>query len=102
MRFVAVQFTPTASVFKGERCGACILLLTDRERCRVVDVGLLLAETLSRLYPQDFNPDKMSPLLLDPPTLVAIKANRPLAEIRAAWQPRLAEFLKIRAKHLLY
>ena len=68
----------------------------------VVDVGLQIAETVYRLYPRDFDPDKMRHLLLDEPTLDAVKANRPLHEIRAAWQAELDEFQKRRAKYLLY
>ena len=100
--FIPITFTPTYSVHKGKLCKGVYILLTDRERCNVVDVGLLLAETLYRLYPNDFNPDKMSHLLLHPPTLEAVKANKPLPEIRALWQTDLSAFLQRRAKYLLY
>ena len=76
--FVPIRFTPTYSVHKGQPCSGVYILLTDRDRCNVVDVGLLIAETLYRLYPKDFNPDKMSHLLLHPPTLEAVKADKPL------------------------
>jgi uncharacterized protein YbbC (DUF1343 family) len=68
----------------------------------VVDAGLLIAETLYRLYPKDFNPGKMSHLLLHPPTLEAIQADQPLKQIRALWQKDLEEFYKRRAKYLIY
>ena len=102
VRFVPIQFTPVSSVHKGRLCGGVYILLTDRDRCSVVDVGLLIAETLYRLYPKDFDPDKMKHLLLHPPTLEAIKANQPLKEIRALWQKDLGEFQQRRAKYLLY
>ena len=53
-------FTPTYSIHKGKLCGGVYIILTDRDRCNVVDVGLQIAETLYRLYPNDFDPDKMS------------------------------------------
>jgi len=102
VRFVAVEFTPTASVHQGRLCKGVYILLTQRDECRVVDVGLQLAETLYHLYPKDFPIDKLNHLLLDDSTLEALKGNVPLREIRAAWQPQLAEFLKVRAKYLLY
>ncbi len=102
VRFVPIRFTPTSSVHKGKLCGGVYIMLTDRDRCKVVDVGLQIAETLYRLYPNDFNPDKMSHLLLHPPTLEAVKANKPLKEIHALWQKDLDEFQKRRAKYLLY
>jgi uncharacterized protein YbbC (DUF1343 family) len=102
VRFVPIRFTPKASVHKDASCGGVYIMLTDRERCDVVDVGLLIAETLHRLYPNEFNADKLKHLLLHQPTLDAIKAGKPLKEIRAAWQRDLDEFEKRRAKFLMY
>ena len=102
MRFVPIRFTPTYSVHKGKLCGGVYILLTDRDQCPVVDVGLQIAETLYRLYPKDFDPAKMTRLLLHPPTLEAVKANKPLKEIHALWQKDLREFQQRRVKYLLY
>jgi uncharacterized protein YbbC (DUF1343 family) len=102
VRFVPVQFTPTYSVHKGKLCKGAYIVLTDRDRCSVVDAGLLIAETMYRLYPNSFDPDKMRPLLLHPPTLEAIKADKPLKEIHALWQKDLDEFQQRRAKYLIY
>ena len=100
--FIPIRFTPTYSVHKGELCKGVYILLTDRDRCNVVDVGLLIAETVYRLYPKDFNPDKMRHLLLHPPTLEAVKSDKPLKDIRALWQKELNEFMQRRAKYLIY
>ena len=102
VRFVPVRFTPTASVYAGKPCGGVNIILTDREKCRMVDVGLLIAETLFQLYPQDFHPEKMSVLLRDPATLAAVKAGESLAEIHALWQPGLDRYEQRRAACLLY
>jgi uncharacterized protein YbbC (DUF1343 family)/CubicO group peptidase (beta-lactamase class C family) len=102
VRFVPIEFTPTYSVHKDKVCRGVFILLTDRDACNVVDLGLEIARTLCRLYPTDFPCDKISHLLLHPPTLEAIKADRPLKEIRATWQPDLEEFQKVRAKYLMY
>ena len=77
-------------------------MLTDRDRCNVVDVGLLIAETMFRFYPKDFNPDSMRHLLLHPPPFEAVKADRPLSEIHALWQKELDQFMARRAKYLIY
>jgi len=100
--FVPIAFTPSYSVHQGQPCKGVYILLTDRDRCNVVDVGLLIAETLYRLYPKDFNPGKMGHLLLHPPTLEAVKADKPLKEIRALWQKDLEQFIQRRAKYLIY
>jgi uncharacterized protein YbbC (DUF1343 family)/CubicO group peptidase (beta-lactamase class C family) len=102
VRFVPIEFTPTYSVHKGRLCKGVYVMLTDRDRCNVVDVGLLIAETMYRFYPKDFNPDKMQHLLLHPPTFEAVKADKSLKEIHALWQKDLDEFLMRRAKYLIY
>jgi uncharacterized protein YbbC (DUF1343 family)/CubicO group peptidase (beta-lactamase class C family) len=100
--FVPVRFTPKASVYKDLPCGGVNILLTDRDQCRVVDVGIELARTLFRLYPDDFPAEKLQHLLLHPGTLEAIKVGKSLAEIHAAWAGDLDEFQKRRSKFLLY
>jgi uncharacterized protein YbbC (DUF1343 family) len=67
-----------------------------------VDVGLLIAETMYRFYPKQFNPDNMRHLLLHPPTFEAVKEDKPLKEIHALWQKDLDQFAQRRAKYLIY
>jgi uncharacterized protein YbbC (DUF1343 family) len=100
--FVPIRFTPTHSVHKGTNCGGVYILLNDRDACNVVDAGLLIAKTIHRWYPQQFNPDKLKHLLLHQRTLDAIKADKPLADVRATWTIDLEEFKKRREKFLLY
>ena len=102
VRFVPVEFTPTYSVHKGELCHGVYIFLTDRDACNAVNVGLQIARILYRLYPKEFVPDKMDRLLKHQPTLAAIKADRPLEEIRAGWKNDLDVFLRCRAKYLIY
>jgi uncharacterized protein YbbC (DUF1343 family) len=102
VRFVPVQFTPVTSVHKGKLCRGVNILVTDRDACNVVDVGLLIAKTLYRWYPKEFDPDKMKNLLLHAPTLAAIKADQSLAEIRAAWRIANVEFADRRERFLIY
>jgi uncharacterized protein YbbC (DUF1343 family)/CubicO group peptidase (beta-lactamase class C family) len=100
--FAPIRFTPTNSVHKGKSCGGVFITLTDRARCRVVDVGLQIAKTLQRLYPKNFKPDKLERLLLDAPTLDAVKADKPLENIHTGWQTHLDEFAKRREEFLIY
>jgi uncharacterized protein YbbC (DUF1343 family) len=102
VRFVGVRFTPTDSVFKNESCGGVNIILTDREKCRVVDIGVAVAKILNRWYPERFELSKMARLLGDEATLEAIAADRPLAEIRGLWNDSMHEFERRREKYLLY
>ncbi|HWI58464.1 MAG TPA: exo-beta-N-acetylmuramidase NamZ domain-containing protein [Bacillota bacterium] len=102
VRFVPIQFTPIYSVHKDQLCRGVYIMLTDREACNVVDVGLLIAKTLYRWYPGEFPVDKIKHLLLHAATLEAIKADKSLAEIRASWKGDLEEFQKRRARYVIY
>jgi uncharacterized protein YbbC (DUF1343 family) len=100
--FVPIRFTPTYSVHQGKECGGVYLTLNDRTTCNVVDVGLLIAQTVYRLYPRDFPVDKPRNLLLHAGTLAALKADKPLDEIRASWRMDLVDFQQRRERYLLY
>ena len=102
VRFVPIRFMPTDSTFKGQACGGVSILLTDREHCDVVDIGITIAKVLHRLYPQQFDLEKFDRLLGHPATITAIKEGKSLPEIRQTWSADLEEFRKRREPHLLY
>jgi uncharacterized protein YbbC (DUF1343 family) len=102
VRFVPVRFTPNASVFANRPCGGVQILLLDRDRCDSVDVGLTIAQTLHRLYPSDFNLDRFNQLLQHPATVAALRAGKPILEIRRQWVADLAAFRQRRTPFLLY
>ena len=97
--FEPVRFTPDFSIHKGEVCGGVRMTITDRNALRAVDVGVSIATVLERLYPEQFNADKMAHLLKHTPTLDAIKAGKTLAEIKALWN---SDFEERRTKYLVY
>src|SRR5690606_5883926 len=102
IRFVPVRFTPAASIFKDQPCGGVYLLVTERETCNPIDVGITLALTLQRMHPGDFAIDRMQTLLRHPPTLEAIRAGKSLREVKALWASELGEFQARRGPFLLY
>jgi len=101
-RFVPVRFTPSASVFKDTPCAGVQIVLADRSRGDVVDIGIVIAQTLHRLHPGSFDLAKFNTLLQHPPTLEAIRAGKSLADIRRLWLADLAAFNQRRAEFLLY
>jgi uncharacterized protein YbbC (DUF1343 family)/CubicO group peptidase (beta-lactamase class C family) len=100
--FIPIRFTPTYSVHKGKECGGVFIMLNDRTKCNVVDVGLQIAKTVYRLYPKDFPVDKPKNLLLHASTLAAIKGDIPLDDIRATWRMDLVDFQQRRERYLIY
>lgn len=102
VRFDPIEFTPDASKFKGEKCGGVRITLVDRVGCDVINIGIAGALVLQRNYPQQFGLDKFNGLLKHPATVEAIRAGRPLREIRQAWQPALEAFAQRRQQFLIY
>ncbi len=102
VRFIPIRFTPTDYIYKNQSCGGVNILLTDRERCQVVDIALAAATILNRWYPDQFKVEEMAHLLLDAPTLQAIQDDKPLADIRQLWTAKTDEFKARREKYLLY
>jgi uncharacterized protein YbbC (DUF1343 family)/CubicO group peptidase (beta-lactamase class C family) len=111
VRFEPVRFTPAMPFYPGpaaylkykdEECGGVRAILTDRVRCKVVDVGIELALAVRRLYPDQFKVEDMGRLLGDDETLRAIQAGESLARIKARWAAGLAQFEQRRKHALLY
>jgi uncharacterized protein YbbC (DUF1343 family)/CubicO group peptidase (beta-lactamase class C family) len=102
VRFIPVHFTPSASVFKDQVCAGVSILLTDREQCHVVDIGMAIATTLQRLYPKQFGLEKFNRLLGNTATIQAVRDGESLAQIRASWAKDLQVFEERRAPYLLY
>lgn len=102
IRFEPARFTPSSSVFQGQLCKGVRMRITNRESLNAVDVGIVMAQLLYRMYPQHFTLDKVNDLLRHPPTIEAIRSGSSLFEIKKLWADGLAGFRKRREKYLLY
>ncbi|HEX8248071.1 MAG TPA: exo-beta-N-acetylmuramidase NamZ domain-containing protein [Pyrinomonadaceae bacterium] len=102
VRFVPVRFKPNASVFKDESLGGVNVIITDRKAFESVRTGIEIAVALRRLYPNDWQVDRYSRLLVNAEILERVKRGDAPEEIEKAWQPQLDEFKKRRASFLLY
>ena len=102
VRFVPLKFQPNASLFKDESCGGINIIITDRDAFESVKTGIEIAAALRKLYPNEWQVDKYSRLLVNAEILEKVKAGSTPEEIEKAWQPKLAEFVKRRASFLLY
>ena len=89
-----MEFTPAASVFAGETCGGIQILLLDRDALDAVRVGLTLALTLRRLYPERWQPEKLMTLLVNQRIYEAVRAGQSYPDIAAGWADDLLGFQK--------
>ena len=95
--FSPTRFTPDASIFAGKECGGVRITLTDRKALHPVSMGVTIATVLHRLYPNEFDVDKLERLVRDPRTLDAIRSGQPID-----WSADEATFNARRAKYLMY
>ena len=100
--FTPCRFTPKASKFRGKPCGGIRIGITDREALRPVKLGIVLAETLKRLFGKAFQVEKVNRLLKNDRVQAMIEAGLPFPRIRASWRKDLEAFLVRRKKALLY
>jgi len=102
VRFIPIKFKPNASVFKDENLGGINIVITDRANFNSVRTGIEIAAALRKLYPNDWQVDKYSRLLVNAEILEKIKAGNSPEEIEKSWQNSLENFNKRRASFLLY
>jgi uncharacterized protein YbbC (DUF1343 family) len=102
VRFVPVRFTPKASVFKDEECGGVNIIITDRAQFRPVRAGIEIASALRRSYPAEWKVDGYLRLLAHSDTLARLKRDDSPEDIMRSWQIQLDEFMRRRARVLIY
>lgn len=102
VRFVPAEFTPRESKFKDKPCQAVHILVTDRDAVHPVLTGVTIVWHLRKLFPNDFEFDKVERLLQSHAALEAIRAANNPREAQRAWQGELADFAKLRQTYLMY
>lgn len=103
VRFLSVDFTPQKPYpYAGELCHGVRLLVTDRNALDAPELGLEIASTLHRLYPEKFQLEKMKTLLENQSVLDDLTAGHDPQRIAESLRPSLAAFEAAREKALLY
>jgi len=102
VRFAPAHFTPTSGIYEGQSCGGISIEITDPEKLRSMTMGLEIASTLTKVYPQEFHVEKIIQLLGSASTLARLQKGDAPADIVAGWADDLAAFRKMRNNYLLY
>jgi uncharacterized protein YbbC (DUF1343 family)/CubicO group peptidase (beta-lactamase class C family) len=102
VRFVPVNFTPTASVQEGQKCGGVNIVLVERNAFDAPELGIELASALRKLYPQQFHMERMIELLLNQSVYDAIVQGQDPRRIAEDWREPLEKFQLVRQKYLIY
>ncbi len=102
VQFMPLDFTPGYSLFKNQLCHGVRIILLDRNALDSSALGIEIASALYRLYPSDFQIDKILDLIGSHQVLKAIKDGQDPNSIVLQWQVQLEVFRKLRSKYLLY
>ncbi len=101
-RFTPIWFVPRERQYAGERCGGVQILITDWSKFEPLKLGVALAVTLRKLYPDKWNPEPILRMLCHRQAYEAIRSGQSAEIIENSWWVGLEEFRKIRARYLLY
>jgi uncharacterized protein YbbC (DUF1343 family) len=102
VRFVPVSFTPSSSIYSGQKCEGVNIVLTDRDGLDAPELGMELASALRKLYPADYKIERIQELLVNQAAYDALVAGQDPRRIAQDWQEGLDRFLQVRKKYLIY
>ncbi|MBS1865984.1 MAG: DUF1343 domain-containing protein [Acidobacteria bacterium] len=102
LRFVAQPLIPVAGLYAGQRCGGVAIRIGEKSAVRSMRMGLEIAATLKKLYPDKVDLSKSITLLGNAATVQLLQDGVPPEKIVAGWKDELAAFDAIRRKYFLY
>ena len=103
IRFVPVNFTPQSPYpYANQLCHGIELVVTDRNVLDTPELGLEIAAALHRLYPGQYQLDKIATLLANRTVLHDLDSGRDPQRILEDWQQDLHSFEEKRKPYLIY
>lgn len=102
VRFIPYSFTPNSSVYANQLCGGINMVVTNRLTLDSPELGIELAAALRKLYPNDFQMEKILTILANQQTMDDLNAGVDPRFISSKWNEALEGFQKIREKYLIY
>jgi len=102
VRFVPVTFTPNSSNYAGQKCQGVNILLLERNVLDAPEMGIELASALRKLYPQQWQLERMMEILVNQSVFEAIGKGQDPRRIAQDWRERLRQFESLREQYLLY
>jgi uncharacterized protein YbbC (DUF1343 family) len=102
VRFESVSFTPNEVPYNGETCRGVRIRMVDRSVFRSMRVGLEIADALNRMYPEQYQLQKIVTLLGSQSTVDRLAQGDAPQAIIEGWSADLDKFRKMRENYLLY
>jgi len=102
VRFVPIEFTPTADVYTNKKCGGVNIIVTDRNALDAPELGIEIGSALHALYPDHYEVKHFDELMLNDASSKAVIAGQDPRRVWTNWIDELERFKAVRAKYLLY
>ncbi len=102
VRFVPVSFTPSTSAYAGLKCEGVNIVLIERNAFEAAELGIELASALHKVYPAQFQMERMIELLPTRSVYDAVASGQDPRRIADDWREPLEKFLQLRQKYLIY
>jgi uncharacterized protein YbbC (DUF1343 family) len=102
LHFTGQPFIPVVGLYGGQRCGGVAIRVGDKQAVRSMRVGIEIATILKRLYPDNFDPAKLTFLIGNAETIRQLQDAVPPEQIVASWSTDLSTFDALRRKYFLY
>jgi uncharacterized protein YbbC (DUF1343 family) len=102
VRFVPVSFTPNTNTYANEKCEGVNIIVTERNALDAPELGIEVASALHKLYPDQFQLERMMALLANQSVYDGISQGKDPRRIAEDWQEPLQKFEQLRQKYLIY
>jgi uncharacterized protein YbbC (DUF1343 family) len=103
--FMAISYVPSGEEhypYRGQRVEGIEVIVNDRGKVDAPELGIEAVSALWKLYPTQFEIDRVDRLLLNKTILEQMKRGTDPRDIAASWQSELAAYKAKRAKYLMY
>ena len=102
VEFVPLYFTPNSSRHNGVRCGGVDIIVTDHEKLDSVSLGLTIVSVLRRLYPVEFEINRVGDLLGNDEVLQTLRDGKTPPEGNLKNNIGFRHFITARQSALIY
>ena len=102
VRFVPVEFTPTAATNAGKLCGGVQIIVVNREIVDAPEMGIEMISAIHKLYPTEFDVSKVNTLLANQAAFQQLQAGVDPRRIAEDWRDGVEKFMQVRSKYLIY
>jgi uncharacterized protein YbbC (DUF1343 family) len=102
LHFTGQPFIPVVGLYGGQRCGGVAIRVGDKQAVRSMRMGIEIATLLKKLYPNAFDPAKLTFLVANAETIRQLQDNVSPEQIVASWSSDLNAFETVRRKYFIY